>query len=134
MIDFQDARLGAPHYDLVSLLYDAYVPISKDEKRELTDLYLRELGNYPKLRKEIDTSHFDEHLTQVAFQRVVKAAGSFASFYTRYAKPTHLPYLRPALESALELQQNSKFIPAEMRGVFDIGRWLSALDRLNMES
>ena len=44
MIDFQDARMGSPHYDLASLLYDAYVPISKDEKRELTDLYLRELG------------------------------------------------------------------------------------------
>lgn len=133
MIDFQDARMGSPHYDLASLLYDAYVPVSKEEKRELTDLYLKELGNYPRLRKEIDTSHFDEHLAQVAFQRVVKAAGSFASFYTRYAKPTHLPYLRPALQSALDLQRNSKFIPPEIRGVFDIENWLRTIEKMNIE-
>src|SRR5947199_2017384 len=40
MIDFQDARLGSPHYDLASLLWDAYVPVSEPERGEPTRRYL----------------------------------------------------------------------------------------------
>jgi aminoglycoside/choline kinase family phosphotransferase len=124
MIDFQDARLGPPHYDLASLLYDAYVPVSEEEKRELTDLYLSDLEMYPELTAALRLKTFTDDLERTAFQRVVKAAGSFASFFTRNGKKTHLPYLRPALESARELQKNRADIPR----AFAIERWLEALE------
>jgi aminoglycoside/choline kinase family phosphotransferase len=46
MIDFQDARLGPIHYDLASLLYDAYVPITDEDKRALIDAYRTALKKY----------------------------------------------------------------------------------------
>lgn len=129
MIDFQDARLGPPHYDLASLLYDAYVPVPEEEKRALVALYTKSLKAYPGLEQAIDFPRFDSDLAQIAFQRVVKAAGSFASFFTRYAKRTHLPYLRPALESARGLRGH---VPAELADVIDIERWLEKVQQLDL--
>ncbi len=102
LIDFQDARLGSPHYDLASLVYDAYVPVSDGERQTLVSSYQDEVRKYP-LSRDIDWKSFDRDLKRVAFQRVVKAAGSFASFFTRYQKDTHLPYLIPALQYAQRL-------------------------------
>jgi aminoglycoside/choline kinase family phosphotransferase len=103
LIDFQDARLGPPEYDLASLFFDAYVPITETERASLLALYQRVLTSFP-LGAQIDWDGFETRLDRVAFQRVVKAAGSFASFFTRYGKRTHLPYLLPALEMAQALQ------------------------------
>ncbi len=104
LIDFQDARLGPVEYDLASLFFDAYVPIAEADRTQLLSLYKRVLAAFP-LAQKIDWTALPERLERVAFQRIVKAAGSFASFYTRYGKSTHLPYLAPALEMALGLQK-----------------------------
>lgn len=104
LIDFQDARMGSPHYDLASLLYDAYISLSASERDALSALYRKHLEKFP-VGKLVDWDHFELDLRAVAFQRVLKAAGSFASFYTRYSKKLHLPYLVPALETALALTQ-----------------------------
>jgi N-acetylmuramate 1-kinase len=96
MIDFQDARLGSPHYDVASLLYDAYVPVTESERRQLFETYKKGFPLYP-LGKEISWDRFEEELSWVAYQRTIKAAGSFASFFTRYGKKTHLPYLIPLI-------------------------------------
>jgi N-acetylmuramate 1-kinase len=103
LIDFQDARMGSPHYDVASLLYDAYVPVTDADRATLLAHYKEVVGAYP-LGDKINWDRFETELHAVAFQRVVKAAGSFASFFTRYSKKTHLPYLKPALDSALHLQ------------------------------
>lgn len=102
LIDFQDARLGPIEYDLASLFFDAYVPIAPGDRTHLLGLYRQVLKAFA-LDKAIEWGGFEKRLDLVAFQRVVKAAGSFASFYTRYGKQTHLPYLVPALEMARTL-------------------------------
>ncbi len=104
VIDFQDARLGPIEYDLASFLYDPYVGLSESEREGLLAHYRKVLSAFP-LSRKIDWATLPHRLRQVAYQRVVKAAGSFASFYTRQGKSTHLPYLVPALESAIELQK-----------------------------
>lgn len=104
LIDFQDARMGPIEYDLASLFFDPYVPMTPAERARLTDLYRQELSDYP-LTKFIDWKELGHRVDLVGFQRVVKAAGSFASFYTRYGKRTHFPYLLPALETAQRLQK-----------------------------
>lgn len=103
LIDFQDARLGPIEYDLASFLYDPYVGLSEPERAGLLAHYRKVLSAFP-LSTKIDWVALPQRLRQVAYQRVVKAAGSFASFYTRQGKATHLPYLVPALESAIGLQ------------------------------
>lgn len=123
MIDFQDARLGSPHYDLASLIYDAYVPIEDAFRDELVKLYREKVKGSP-LESEIEWGTFENDLKRIAFQRVVKAAGSFASFFTRYGKSTHIPYLIPALEFAARLQQQTKELPSGRSSWFEIDRWI----------
>ncbi len=104
LIDFQDARLGPAEYDLASLFYDAYIPLNESERETLLAVYKTALGHFP-LAAQIDWHLLPQRLDQIAFQRTVKAAGSFASFFTRYQKKTHLPYLIPALTAAKSLQK-----------------------------
>lgn len=104
LIDFQDARMGSPHYDVASILYDAYVPVTDAERATLLAAYREAVGGYA-LGDKIRWNDFEAQLRAVAFQRVLKAAGSFASFFTRFGKKTHLPYIRPALDSGLQLQE-----------------------------
>ncbi len=116
LIDFQDARLGPPHYDLASLLYDAYVPLTEETRHALIETYQHELQKFPELSNQVNWKEWDKELSLIGFQRVVKAAGSFASFYTRYQKETHLPYIKPALETARLLQ---KRFPKELNPVWE---------------
>lgn len=103
LIDFQDARLGPAEYDLASLFFDPYVPIAAGEREQLLKIYELSVKGSP-LGHQIDWGILPERLRAVGLQRMVKAAGSFASFFTRYGKKTHLPYLVPALKTAVQLQ------------------------------
>lgn len=122
VIDFQDARMGPPHYDLASLLYDAYVGISDPGRSHLTMLYSQSLKKYP-LDKELNWKAFESELQTIGLQRVLKAAGSFASFYTRFKKKGHLVYLEPALKTAGLLMKQSK---VNLSAIFDIDSLLKA--------
>lgn len=122
LIDFQDARMGPPQYDLASLIYDAYTPIDPTERALFCSLYLENLKSYP-LYKELQLDKFDKHLELIALQRLIKASGSFASFYTRFGKTTHLKYIRPALSSAQSLTNST---PSS--DCFPIEQWLRTLE------
>lgn len=123
MIDFQDARLGPIHYDLASLLFDPYVPISESERARLCETYRAQLRAYP-LHDKVSFEKLPTDLAFVAFQRVVKAAGSYASFYTRYGKTTHLPYLLPSLTTALNLVRTYPSLFKSYNPFFDLNLWI----------
>lgn len=75
IIDFQDARMGLPQYDAVSLIRDSYVTLDQALADELKSVHFRTLAD----RKCITTS-FDEYLhlfDLMAFQRNIKAIGTF---------------------------------------------------------
>ena len=131
MIDFQDARLGSPHYDLASLLYDAYVPIDDEVRRRLVAVYREQVSRYP-LSSAIRWESFDRHLARVAVQRTVKAAGSFASFFTRYGKRTHLPYLAPCLRTALSLQTACFSSGDPLLSALDVTRWIESVQAMRL--
>ncbi|MDE7460374.1 MAG: phosphotransferase [Paramuribaculum sp.] len=44
MIDFQGARRGAPHYDLVSYLWQSRLALPEDMRNRLVDRYIRQAG------------------------------------------------------------------------------------------
>ncbi len=76
VIDFQDARMGLPQYDLASLLRDSYLRL--DEA-----LYTRLAERYFLLAREravhaMSRGDFDRLFDLSAFQRNVKAVGTFA--------------------------------------------------------
>jgi len=122
-IDFQDARLGPPHYDLASLVYDAYMPVTSAERAQLVQAYKTQLQRY-ELFEQISWESFSDDLEMIAFQRVAKAAGSFASFYTRFKKDTHLQYLPTALESLAQLLSSCSVLPKEFETLFPVDKWL----------
>ncbi len=126
LIDFQDARLGSPTYDLASLIFDAYVHLSPQEKTELALHYRTSVGKYDLLARAIVWETFDRDLAWVGLQRIVKAAGSFASFYTRFQKSTHLPYLLPALDTAKALLREVEPSLPIIKGLFPVDEWIAA--------
>jgi aminoglycoside/choline kinase family phosphotransferase len=127
LIDFQDARMGAPHYDLASLLYDSYTVLSAREREWLRNIY-ENRGRGCALHAEIDWEHFDRDLQQMALQRLIKAAGSFASFFTRLKKTSHLRYIGPALEMAQPLAN-----AWHLAEVFPIAQWLAKLKTAKLD-
>ncbi|PKL37595.1 MAG: aminoglycoside phosphotransferase [Spirochaetae bacterium HGW-Spirochaetae-1] len=98
LIDFQDARLGLPQYDLVSLLCDPYVRIPGHAAAVLKEYYFSravEKGITAMGREE-----FDYFYDLMAFQRLVKAAGSYGYLTAVKKKYEFERYIVPALESA----------------------------------
>lgn len=129
IIDFQDARIGSPHYDVASLVYDAYLPLNDSERSILINAYKTELSRHS-VSKKIAWHIFESDLKQVAFQRTIKAAGSFASFFIRFGKTTHWPYLIPALQSARNLQENGFGVKSS---VLDIEKWIALISKIQLQ-
>ena len=87
MIDFQDAVLGSPSYDLVSLLQDARLDIPED-------LEIALLTRYIMARRGAD-AHFDppafaELYAIMSAQRNTRLLGTFARLNRRDGKPQYL--------------------------------------------
>lgn len=121
LIDFQDARLGSPHYDVASLLFDPYVALSDAERETVFEAYQQKLTEFPQLYEKISWETWERDLERVAYQRVVKAMGSFAGFFTRNGKDTHLKYLVPALEIVVKLEAENPDIG--LSSVFPLETW-----------
>ncbi|NTU52157.1 MAG: phosphotransferase [Chlorobiaceae bacterium] len=115
IIDFQDARLGLPQYDAVSLLRDSYV--------RLDPLLVEELKRYhfELLRNEELTSMTEEEYLRffdlMAFQRNIKAVGTFCYQTTVIGNHSFEPciaptlaYLTPYIEARPELTKAGRLL------------------------
>ncbi len=121
IIDFQDARMGLPQYDAVSLIKDSYVQLEVSLTDELKAYHYQALAN-----NELTTMSFDEYLFYfdiMAFQRNIKAIGTFC-YQTRIAKnssfehsiaPT-LAYLPDYIEARNELKKAGKLLQTLFEG------------------
>ncbi|MBX2995453.1 MAG: phosphotransferase [Bdellovibrionaceae bacterium] len=111
VIDFQDARMGAMQYDLVSLLRDSYVNMSDSMAQALLEDYLIKGKEF--LPKSFSREHFDYIYELQTIQRCFKACGSFASFYNQRKDTRYLKYLshtlRRVLKSVTEFPQYKAF-------------------------
>ena len=86
LLDYQDALLGSPAYDLVSLLEDA--------RRDIPEsLQQRMLERYFASRPGIDQKPFIQHYVAWGMQRHLKVAGIFTRLWLRDGKPHYLGHL-----------------------------------------
>ena len=69
LIDFQDSMMGVREYDLASLLYDAYRPVTADMRQTAIEYYLQKSCR--------NRSEFDMEFPKIALQRSFKALGSY---------------------------------------------------------
>jgi aminoglycoside/choline kinase family phosphotransferase len=95
VIDFQDARMGTPIYDLVSLLEDCYYQISHDNKENLKRYYF---DQYFKNFDSKSYQEFEELYDMMAIQRVFKAIGSFAYIYADRKDLRYIKYIGYSFE------------------------------------
>ncbi len=97
LIDFQDAVLGPPAYDLVSLLQDARVDVPMTGELRLLSLYSRQRkGSDP----AFDLAAFATAYAIMGAQRATKILGIFARLDKRDGKPQYLRHL-PRVEGYL---------------------------------
>ena len=90
LLDFQDACVGSPLYDLVSLCFDSYLPLSAETRLKLFTAGCEELR---RAHPEIDTNHW----TAVLLQRQLKAIGSFAKLTHVVSKGNYMRYVPNAV-------------------------------------
>jgi aminoglycoside/choline kinase family phosphotransferase len=100
VIDFQDARLGAMQYDLVSLTHDSYVNLNDASRGEILDYYLARAKEYRTTPIARDSFYSVFRLQMI--QRCFKACGSFASFYNMREDTRYLKYLEPTIKKVAE--------------------------------
>jgi tRNA threonylcarbamoyl adenosine modification protein YjeE len=90
LLDFQDAVMGPPAYDLASLLQDARVDVP-----EIMEIAL--LSRYTRARREhdpdFDAPGFAKVYATLAAQRASKILGIFARLERRDGKPQYLRHL-----------------------------------------
>ena len=97
LIDFQDAVLGHPAYDVASLLQDARVDASAEFELRLLGLYARERRARD---PGFDVGAFATAYALLAAQRATKILGIFARLDKRDGKPGYLAHL-PRIEGYL---------------------------------
>jgi aminoglycoside/choline kinase family phosphotransferase len=86
LLDFQDAVIGSPVYDIISLLEDA----RRDVSKPVVDACIK---HYLANRKSIDKQDFLATYAILAAQRNSKIVGIFARLAVRDSKPRYLHYL-----------------------------------------
>jgi tRNA threonylcarbamoyl adenosine modification protein YjeE len=89
IIDFQDAVMGPPAYDLVSLLQDARIDVAEDIERGLFNRYIE---IRMKADDGFDASEFGAHYAIMSAQRNTRLLGTFARLNRRDGKPHYLKH------------------------------------------
>lgn len=92
LIDFQDALVGHPAYDLVSLLQDARRDVSPQLERAMLDHYAANGNAGPE---------FEADYARLGAQRNAKIVGIFVRLNQRDGKPHYLDFI-PRVWDALE--------------------------------
>ena len=92
LLDFQDALVGHPAYDLASVLEDARRDVSPDIEREMIDRYVAATGN---------SETFERAYWALAAQRNTRILGVFTRLWKRDNKP-HYTSFQPRMWGLLE--------------------------------
>ncbi len=96
LVDFQGARLGPPGYDLASLLYDPYVRLGPEERRELFSQYLKDRADFG---YDLDETAFRVSFRLLAVCRLLQALGAFGFLSRVKGKRGFEAYIPAALEA-----------------------------------
>ncbi len=94
IIDFQDARMGPPSYDVVSLLKDS-IELDHEEVDEYRDYYLSRASLSWKVENFLRQFHL------MCIQRLLKALGTYGFQITERGNALYQQYVSGSLQRAL---------------------------------
>jgi aminoglycoside/choline kinase family phosphotransferase len=95
LIDYQDARMGLPQYDLISLLNDCYYSPRSSNKERLRNFYWENWHEKSNWSRE----EFMEYLDLMGIQRIFKALGSFGYLVTVKGDQRYRQYIGHSIEN-----------------------------------
>ncbi|MCX7981687.1 MAG: phosphotransferase [Syntrophales bacterium] len=95
LIDFQGLREGNPLYDIASLAYDPYMPLSDEERIRVANYY------YEIRPFELNREEFFLKLWEAAAQRLMQALGAYAYLGVVKGLDSFLAYVGPGLKNLL---------------------------------
>ena len=113
VIDSQDALIGNPAYDLVSLIDDVRIKTSIKLKNQIYSYYLTKTSKIYKL----NSSKFLEDFNVLSVQRNLKIIGIFSRLFKRDNKNKYLKLI-PYTWQLLEMRMSSKIF-SELKKIFD---------------
>lgn len=122
IIDHQDARIGSPAYDLVSLLLDRITELPAPEWLADKRAYFLDVRRRLGLSK-IDEDKFAYEFRLQTIQRCLKAAGTFAYQSAVRGKTHFIPFIKPMFGISIRGATNLGRFPA-IREI--LGRELSS--------
>ncbi|MCK5884850.1 MAG: phosphotransferase [Bacteriovoracaceae bacterium] len=96
VIDFQDARMGIPQYDLVSLVEDCYYELDRNN----VEIIKRYYWDNCKCRENFENNYkrFLYFYDLMAMQRIFKAIGSFGFIYAGREDVRYVKYIGYGIE------------------------------------
>ncbi len=113
VIDTQDALIGNPAYDLVSLIDDVRIVTSSKLKSKIYNYYLRKSNKIFKINQK----KFMEDFNILSVQRSLKIIGIFSRLYKRDKKDKYLKYIQYTWR-LLEMRMNSNSF-LKLRNIID---------------
>jgi aminoglycoside/choline kinase family phosphotransferase len=113
VIDTQDAILGNPTYDLVSLIDDVRIKTSKKLKDKIYNYYLKR--NLKIYRNK--SNQFLEDFNILSVQRNLKIIGIFCRLFKRDKKKQYLKFI-PYTWKILEMRMKSEIF-SELKKIID---------------
>ena len=102
LIDTQDAIIGNPSYDLVSLIDDVRIKTSLSLKKKIFNYYLKKAPKIYRSKK----NKFINDFNILSIQRNLKILGIFYRLYKRDKKEKYLKFI-PYVWQLLEIRMNS---------------------------
>lgn len=118
-IDYQGARQGPAHYDLVSFLWQARMRYPASLKSALTEVYLDSLQAY----RDVDRGSFREELKHFALFRTLQVLGAYGFRGLHEGKGHFLQSIPAALRNLKELAAGLK---GQYPYIYEMARALSA--------
>ena len=114
LIDFQDAVIGHPAYDVASLLQDARIDVSAETELKLLSIYVRARVT---ASQAFNVPSFVQAYSVLGAQRATKILGIFARLNERDGKPVYLKHI-PRIETYLKRCLSSPEL-AGLRGWYE---------------
>ena len=113
VIDSQDALIGNPAYDLVSLIDDVRIKTSKKLKNQIYSYYLKKTSK----THRINSKKFSEDFNILSVQRSLKIIGIFSRLFKRDKKNKYLKLI-PYTWELLEMRMDSKIF-SQLKEILD---------------
>ena len=114
VIDSQDALIGNPAYDLVSLIDDVRIKTSKKLKNQIYNYYLKKTSKIYR----VNSKKFLEDFNILSVQRSLKIIGIFSRLFRRDKKNKYLKLI-PYTWKLLEMRMSSKTF-SELKKIYPI--------------